>query len=87
MNLATGHEVLHEAVSTEAAYFVEVDLEAACLHRRPQSADQLRLEAESLVEGLLLEQVYIVLEEVSAPVFLAVPVVGHQALLWLNLSL
>ena len=46
VNLATGHGVLHEVVSTEAAYFVEVDLEVACPHRRPQSADQLELEAE-----------------------------------------
>ena len=38
------------------------------------------------MEGLLLEQVYIVLEEVSAPMFVAVPVAGHPALLWLNLS-
>ena len=40
------------------------------------------------MEGLLLEQVdiYIVLEEVSAPVFVAVLVAGHRALLWLSLA-
>ena len=81
-----GHEVLHEVVSMEAAYSVVVDLEVAYPHRRPQSAGQLELEAESLVEGLLLEQVYIVLEEVSAPMSLAVQVAGHRALLWLSLS-
>ena len=32
----------------------------------------------------LLEQVCIVLVEVSAPVFVAVSVAGHRALLWLS---
>ena len=86
VNLATGHEVLYEVVLVEAAYFVEVDLEVAYPHRRPQSADQVGLVAELLVEGLLLEQVYIVLVEVSAPMSVAVPVAGHRALLWLTLS-
>ena len=72
VNLAKGHEVLHEVVSTEAAYFVEADLEVAYPHH--------------LQEELLLEQVCIVLVEVSAPMSVAVPVAGHQALVWLNLS-
>ena len=38
------------------------------------------------MEELLLEQVSKVLEEVSAPVFVAVPVAGHRALLWLSLA-
>ena len=41
-------------------------------------------EEVSLVEGLLQEQVDRVLVEVSAPVFVAVPVAGHRALLWLS---
>ena len=69
-----------------AAYFAVADLEVAYPHRQPQSAAQLELEAVSLVEGLLLEQVDIVLVEVSVPVFAAVPVAGHRALLWLSLS-
>ena len=46
LNLAMGHEVHHEVVLVEAAYSVVVDLEVACPHRQPQSADQLELEAE-----------------------------------------
>ena len=81
MNLAKGHEVLHVVVSAVAACFAVVDQEAACPHRQPRSAVQLELEAVSLVEGLLQEQA-----AVSAPVFVAVPVAGHRALLWLSLS-
>ena len=87
MNLAKGHEVLHEVVLMVAACFAVVDLEVACPHRQPRSAVQLELEAVLLVEGLLLEQVYIVLVEVSAPMSVAVPVVDGGALLWLNLWL
>ena len=68
------------------AYFAVADLEVAYPHHQPQSAAQLELEAVSLVEGLLLEQVDIVLVEVSVPVFAVVPVAGHRALLWLSLS-
>ena len=69
----------------EVAYSAVVDPEVACLRRRPQLAAQQELEAELLVEGLLLEQVGKVLEEVSAPEFVAV-VAGHRALLWLSPS-
>ena len=71
-------------VSVVAACFAVADLEVAYPHRQPRSADQLGLEAVSLVEGLLLEQVGIVLVEVSAPVSAAVPVAARQALLWLS---
>ena len=67
-------------------YFAVVDPEVACLHRQPQSAAQQEPEVELLVEGLLLEQVGRVLGEVSVPEFVAVPVAGHRALLWLSLS-
>ena len=86
MNLAKGHEVLHEVVLVVAACFAVVDLEVAYPHRQPRSAVQLELEAVLLVEGLLLEQVDIVLVKVSAPVSAVVPVAGHRALLWLNLA-
>ena len=86
VNLATGHEVLHEVVSMEAAHFVEADLDVAYPHRRPQSADQLELVAEELVVEHLLEQVCKVLEEVSVPGLVAVQVAGHRALLWLSLA-
>ena len=61
-----------------AAYFAVADLEVAYLHHQPQSTAQLGLEAVSLVEGLLLEQVYIVLVEVSAPMSSVVQVADHQ---------
>ena len=67
-----------------AAYSAVADLEVACPHHQPQSAAQQELEAVSLVGGLPQEQVDIVLVEVSAPVFVAVPVAGHRALLWLS---
>ena len=70
----------------EAAYSVVADLEVAYPHHQPQSAAQLELEAVSLVEVLLLEQVGIVPVEVSVPMFVAVPVAGHRALLWPSLS-
>ena len=85
VNLAKEHEVLHEVVLVVAACFSVVDLEAAYPHRQPRSAAQLELEAVLLVEGLLLEQVDIIVK-VSAPVSAAVPVAGHRALLWLNLA-
>ena len=84
MNLAKGHEVLHVVVSMVAAYFAVADLVVACRRRQPRSAAQLGLEAVSLAEGLLQEQVYIVLVEVSAPMSVAVLVAGHRALLWLS---
>ena len=46
VNLAMGHEVLHEVESMEVAYFAVVNPEVACLRRRPQSAAQQELEAE-----------------------------------------
>ena len=84
MNLATEHEVPHVVVSMVAAYSAVADLEVACPHHQPQSVAQPELEAVSLVEGLPQEQVDIVLVEVSAPVFVAVLVAGHRALLWLS---
>ena len=84
VNLAKGHGVLHVVVSVVAAYFAVVDLEVAYPHRQPRLAVQLEVEAVSLVEGLLLEQVGIVLAKVSAPVSAAAPVAGHRALLWLS---
>ena len=44
VNLAKGHEVLHEVVLVVAACFAVVDLEVACPHRQPRSAVQLELE-------------------------------------------
>ena len=82
MSLATEHEVPHVVVSMVAAYFAVADLVVARLRHQPLSAAQLELEAVSLAEGLPQEQVDIVLVEVSAPVFVAVPVAGHRALLW-----
>ena len=70
-----------------AAYFAVADLEVACPHHQPQSAAQLELEAASLAEGLPQEQVDRALVEVSAPMFVAVPVAGHRALLWLSHAL
>ena len=67
-----------------AAYFAVAGLGVAYPHRQPQLAVQLELEAVLLVEGLLQEQVSIVLVKVSAPMYVAVPVAGHRALLWLN---
>ena len=69
------------------AYFAVADLEVACPHHQPQSVAQLELEAVLLAEGLLQEQVDIVLVKVSAPVFVVVPVAGHRALLWLSHAL
>ena len=80
-----GHEVLHEVVSVVHA-LLWLNLVVAYPHHQPQSAAQLELEAVSLVEGLPQEQVGIVLVEISAPMFVAVPVAGHRALLWLSLS-
>ena len=70
-----------------AAYFAVADLEVACPHHQLQSAARLELEVASLAEGLPQEQVGIVLVEVSAPMFVAVPVAGHRALLWLSHAL
>ena len=78
------HKVPHVVVSVVAAYFAVADLEVACLHHQPLLVAQLELEAVLLAEGLLQEQVGIVLVEVSAPVFVAVPVAGHRTLLWLS---
>ena len=63
-----------------AACFAVADLEVACPRHQPQWVAQLELEVASLVEGLPQEQVDIALVEVSAPMFVAVPVVGHRAL-------
>ena len=67
-----------------AAYSAVVDLEVACPHHQPQLAAQQEPEAVSLVEGLLQEQIDRALVEVSAPMFVAVLVAGHRALLWLS---
>ena len=67
-----------------AAYFAVADLEVACPHHQPRLAAQQEQEAVLLVEGLLQEQVDRALVEVSAPVFVAVLVAGHRALLWLS---
>ena len=82
--MATEHEVPHVVVSKVAAYSAVADLEVACLHHQPRLAAQQEQEAVLLVEGLLQEQVDKVLVKVSAPVFVAVPVAGHRALLWLS---
>ena len=73
------HEVPHAVVSRVAAYSAVADLEVACPHHQPRSTAQLELEAVSLVE-----QVDRALVEVSAPMFVAVLVAGHRALLWLS---
>ena len=52
-----GHEVHHVVVSKVAACFAVADLEVAYPHHQPQSAAQRELEAVSLVEGFLQEQV------------------------------
>ena len=74
----------HVVVLMVAAYFAVADLEVACPHHQPQSVAQLELEAALLAERLPQEQVDLVLVEVSAPMFVAVPVAGHRALLWLS---
>ena len=84
MSLATEHEVPHVVVSRVAAYSAVADLEVACPRRQPQFAAQLEFEAVSLVERLLQEQIGTTPVMVSVPVYVAVPVAGHRALLWLS---